>query len=153
MTFQFLLYNVQNNQNKIDVLNCSSLGTIYVFRDGARSENLGGQVVMRHAAAQRAKITKKVHKPPRNHYIEWPVFSDIRLNCESHGEKGRTCKKYKILIGSQVFFFHFKHDLPFSPGHQLESKERFVNLFCNFSSLCDAASLYNIFDHTLLKIN
>ena len=48
----------------------------------------------------RSKITKKVHKPPRNHYIEWPVFSDIGLNCESQGEKGRTCKKYKILIGS-----------------------------------------------------
>ena len=26
---------------------------------------------------QRAKITEKVHKPPQNHYIEWPVFSDI----------------------------------------------------------------------------
>ena len=25
-------------------------------------------------AAQRANITKKVHKPPRNHYIEWPYF-------------------------------------------------------------------------------
>ena len=33
--------------------------------------------------AQRAKITEKVHKPPRNHYIEWPVFSDIGLNSES----------------------------------------------------------------------
>ena len=44
-------------------------------------------------AAHRSKITKKVHKPPRNHYIEWPVFSDIGLNCESQGEKGRTCKK------------------------------------------------------------
>ena len=30
---------------------------------------------------QRAKITEKVHKPPQNHYIEWPVFSDIGLNC------------------------------------------------------------------------
>ena len=91
------------------------------------------------ATAQRAKITKKVHKPPRNHYIEWPVFSDIGLNCESQGEKGRTCKKYKILIGSRVFFFHFIHDLPFSPGHLLESEERFVNPFCNFSPLCDVA--------------
>ena len=34
-------------------------------------------------ATQRAKITEKVHKPPRNHYIEWPVFSDMGLNCES----------------------------------------------------------------------
>ena len=42
-------------------------------------------------ATQRAKITEKVHKPPRNHYIE-PIFSDIGLNCESQGEKGRTCK-------------------------------------------------------------
>ena len=50
-------------------------------------------------AAQRAKITEKVHKPPRNHY-KWPVFSDFGLNCESQGEKGRTCKRYKILIGS-----------------------------------------------------
>ena len=88
------------------------------------------------SAAQRAKITEKVHKPPRNHYIEWPVFSDIGLNCESQGEKGRTCKKYKILVGSRVLFFHFIHDLPFSPGHLLESEERFVNLFCNFSPLC-----------------
>ena len=91
---------------------------------------------------QRANITKKVHKPPRNHYIEWPVFSDIGLNCESQGEKGRTCKKYKILIGSRVFFFHFIHDLPFSPGHLLESEERFVNLFCNFSPLC-AGNVYS----------
>ena len=51
-------------------------------------------------ATQRAKIIKKVHKPPRNHYIEWSVFYDIGLNCESQGEKGRTCKKYKILIRS-----------------------------------------------------
>ena len=43
-------------------------------------------------ATHRSKITKKVHKPPQNHYIEWPVFSDIGLNCESQGEKGRTCK-------------------------------------------------------------
>ena len=89
-------------------------------------------------AAQRAKITEKVHKPPQNHYIELPVFSDIGLNCESKGEKGRTCKKYKILIGSPVFFFHFIHDLLFSPEHLLESEERFVNLFCNFSPLCGA---------------
>ena len=88
--------------------------------------------------SHRSKITKKVHKPPQNHYIEWPVFSDIGLNSESQGEKGRTCKKYKILIGSRVFFFHFIHDLPFSPGHLLESEERFVNLFCNFSPLCAA---------------
>ena len=33
--------------------------------------------------AKRAKITEKVHKPPQNHYIEWPVFSDMGLNCES----------------------------------------------------------------------
>ena len=149
---------------------------------------------MRLCGAQRANITKKAHKPPRNHYIEWPVFSVIGLNCESHGEKGRTCTKYKILRGSQVFFFHFIHrawvstgawhppkfwtsplapadfevhntnwhpqsslyvisgtlsfkfltqalihDFPFSPGHLLESEERFVNLFCNFSPLCGAA--------------
>ena len=90
------------------------------------------------SGAQRAKITEKVHKPPLNHYLEWPVFSDIGLNCESQVKKGRTCTKYKILIGSRVFFFHFTHDLPFSPGHLLESEERFVNLFCNFSPLCGA---------------
>ena len=67
-------------------------------------------------ATQRANITKKVHKPPRNHYIEWPVFSVIGLNCESHGEKGRTCTKYKILRGSQVFFFHFIHRAWVSTG-------------------------------------
>ena len=54
----------------------------------------------RPCGAQMAKITKKVHKPPRNHYIEWPVFSNIGLKRESQGEKGRTCKEYKTLIGS-----------------------------------------------------
>ena len=93
---------------------------------------------MRLCGAQRANITKKAHKPPRNHYIEWPVFSDIGLNCKSQGETGRTCTKYKILIGSRVLFFHFIHNLPFSPGDLLESEERFVNLFCNFSPLCGA---------------
>ena len=48
----------------------------------------------------RSKVTKMVHKPSQNYYIEWPVFPDISLNSESQGEKGRTCKKYKILIGS-----------------------------------------------------
>ena len=47
--------------------------------------------------------------------------------------------KYKILTGSQVFFFHFIHDLPFSPKHLLESEERIVNLFCDFSPLCGAS--------------
>ena len=32
-----------------------------------KSENRGG-------VAQRAKITKKVHKPLRNHYKEWAVL-------------------------------------------------------------------------------
>ena len=84
----------------------------------------------------KAKITEKVHKPPRNHYIEGSVFSDIGLNCESQSEKGRTCKKYKILIGSRVLFFHFIHDLLFSPGHLLNSEGRFLNLFGDFSPLC-----------------
>ena len=44
----------------------------------------------RNCGAQRAKITDKVHKPTQNHYIDWPVLSDIILNCESQGEKGRT---------------------------------------------------------------
>ena len=76
----------------------------------------------RNCGAQRAKITDKVHKPTQNHYIEWPVLSDIILNCESQGEKGRTCKKYKI-IGSCVFFFHFIHDFLFSPGHLLKKNQ------------------------------
>ena len=56
--------------------------------------------IQRLPATHRSKITKKVHKPPRNQYIEWPVFSDIGLNFESQCEKGRTCKKSKNLIGS-----------------------------------------------------
>ena len=54
---------------------------------------------------QRTKIIKKVHKPSHNHYIEWPVFFDIGLNCESHGEKGRTWKNFEIIIGYWDFFF------------------------------------------------
>ena len=65
---------------------------------------------------QRAKITEKVHKPLRNHYIEWPVFSDIGLNSMSKGEKGRTCKKYKNFIGSRVFFFILYLIFLFHPG-------------------------------------
>ena len=53
------------------------------------------------AAAHRSKITKKVHKPPRNHNIEWPVFSDIGLNCEFLGEKGRAFIKRKKYSGCQ----------------------------------------------------
>ena len=102
----------------------------------------------RPCGAQMAKITKKVHKPPRNHYIEWPVFSDIGLNCESQGEKGRTCKKYKILIGSRVFFFHFIHDLPFSPGHLLESEERFEESRAAFNNF--ASKLRNYFAYLAL---
>ena len=79
-------------------------------------------------AAQRAKISKKVHKP---HYIEWSDFSDVGLNCEYQGEKGRTCRKYKILIESQVSFFLF---IP------LNSEGRFVNLFGDFSPVCDGAT-------------
>ena len=110
-----------------------------------KSQNLSIEIILftmgilsrcRWFGTQRAKITEKVHKPPRNHYIEWPVFSDIGLNWEIQGEKGRTCKKYKILSGSRIFFFHFIHGLPFSTGHLLESEEMFVNLFCNFSPLC-----------------
>ena len=60
------------------------------FREGWEVERFGRQV---RRGAHRSKITKKVHKPPQNHYIEWPVFSDIGLDCESQGEKGRTCEK------------------------------------------------------------
>ena len=67
---------------------------------GQSAGTAGRRLPLLCGGAHRSKITKKVHKPPRNHYIEWPVFSDIGLNCESQGEKGRTCKRYKILIGS-----------------------------------------------------
>ena len=79
-------------------------------------ESYGVQACLKRGGAQSAKITEKVHKPPRNHYIEWPVFSDIGLNCEFQGEKGRTCKKYKILIGSWVFFFFLYMISLFHPG-------------------------------------
>ena len=51
-------------------------------------------------------------------------------------KKGEYVKNKNKIIGSRVFFFHFIHDLPFSPKHLLEYEERFVNLFCNFSPLC-----------------
>ena len=73
-------------------------------KGGARSRR-HPQFFRRRHGAQRAKIIKKVHKPPRNHYIECCVFYDIGLNCESQGEIGRTCKKYKIIIGFQVSIF------------------------------------------------
>jgi hypothetical protein len=66
-----------------------------------------------HYAAQRAKIAEKVHKP---HYIEWSDFSDVGLNCDSQGEKGRTCRKYKISIESQVSFFFLYMISLFHPG-------------------------------------
>ena len=91
--------------------------------------------------AQRAKIAKKVHKPPLTSLHTVACFSDVGLNCESQGEKGRTCRKYKTLIGSQVYFL-FIHDLPFSPGHLLESEGRFVNLFGDFSPLRDACLFF-----------
>ena len=53
------------------------------------------------------KLPKRFTNLPWNHYIEWPVFSDVDLHCESQGEKGRTCRKYKILIGSQAFISPF----------------------------------------------
>ena len=73
-------------------------------KGGARSRR-HPQFFRRRHGAQRAKIIKKVHKPPRNHYIEWSVFYDIGLNCESQGEKGRTWKKYNYNRVSSIFFF------------------------------------------------
>ena len=64
---------------------------------------------------------------------EWPVFSDVALNCETHGEKRKTCRKYKISIGSQVCFFLFILDRLFFT--RSESEGRFVNLFGDFSPL------------------
>ena len=93
-------------------------------------------LIFRWRLAQRAKITEKIHKPLWNHYIEWPVFSDIGLNFEKKKKKGRTCKKYKILIGSWVPFFPLKHALPFSPGYPLKSKGSFVNLFGDLRPVC-----------------
>ena len=66
------------------------------------------------------------------------MFYDIGLNCESQGEKGRTWKNYKIIIGYRLLFL-FIHALPFSPGHPLESKGMFLNLFGNYSLLCAMA--------------
>ena len=39
-------------------------------------------------------------------------------NCESQGEKGRTCRKSKIVIGSQLLFFLFIQDPFFHSGIQ-----------------------------------
>mgnify|MGYP001489319913 CR=1 FL=1 len=47
------------------------------------------------------------------------------------------------MIGSQVLFFHFIHDLPLSLGHLLESDGMFVNLFCNFIPLCAPSPNFN----------
>ena len=46
--------------------------------------------------SQRAKITEKVHKPTQNHYIEWPVLSDIGLNYGSKVKKGEYVKNTKF---------------------------------------------------------
>ena len=88
----------------------------------------------RQAAHKGLKSPKRFTNLPWNHYIEWPVFSDVDLHWESQDEKGRTCRKYKILIGSWLFFFSYMISF-FSPGHLLESRGRFVNLFGDFSPL------------------
>ena len=48
------------------------------------------------SGAHRSKITKKVHKPPQNYYIEWPVFSDIGLNFTraSARVRGEVCEPF-----------------------------------------------------------
>jgi hypothetical protein len=46
------------------------------------------------------KCSSEMHQFELVDPVEWPVFPDNGLNCESQGEKGRTCKNYKILIGS-----------------------------------------------------
>ena len=55
--------------------------------------------------------------------------------------KGDNYSREETIRGNTVFFFNFIHDLPFSPGHLLESEVMFVNLSCNFSPLCGVACL------------
>ena len=66
-------------------------------------------------------------------------FFDIGLYCESQGEKKE--KMYKIQncnrIPSSILFFLI-HDLPFSPGHLLESRGEVCEPSCDFSPLCGA---------------
>ena len=50
-------------------------------------------------------------------------------------KKGEHVKNIKFELDPEYSFF-ILYDLPFSPRHLLESKERFVNLFCNSSPLC-----------------
>ena len=84
-------------------------------------------------ATQRAKIIKRFTNLPWSHYIEWPVFSDIGLNCESQGEKGRTCRKYKILIES-LFSLLYMISL-FHPGI-CQSPRGGLETFSVISALC-----------------
>ena len=53
-------------------------------------------------------------------------------------KKGEHVENTKSLLDPE-FCFLFMHNLPFSPGHLLESKGRFVNLFGDFSPLCGGA--------------
>ena len=59
-----------------------------------------------------------------------------RVKKGEHVEKGRTCRKYKILIGSQLFFFYLYMVSLLHPGTHNLSQCQFVNLFSNFNSLC-----------------
>ena len=72
------------------------------------------------------------------------INTDIGLNCESQGEKGRTCKKYKILIGSCVFFFHFIHDFLFSPGHLLKKKKKSMSSLFSYFEIVSFFTKYCI---------
>ena len=60
-------------------------------------------------------------------------------------------KNIKFWSNPKYFSFLFIHDLLFSPGHLLESKQRFVNLFGDFSPLCGVAPI--IYSNLLKGLN
>ena len=67
-------------------------------------------------------------------------------------KKGEHVENTKSLLDPE-FFFLFIHDLPFSPGHLLESEGRFVNLFGDFSPLCASicSKLSELLGHEMSK--
>ena len=83
---------------------------------------------------QRAKIAKKVHKPPLKSLHRVACFF-LMVTYFPGVKKGEHVENTKSLLYPEVFFLII-HDLPFSPGHLLESKGRFVNLSVDFSPFC-----------------
>ena len=77
---------------------------------------------------QRAKIAKKVHKPPLKSLHRVACFF-VMVTYFPRVKKGEHVENTKSLLDPDFFFL-------FIPGHLLESKGRFVNLFGDFSPLC-----------------